>query len=96
MANDHEDAVLLEKVDHGKRMARFYAISVEPTLFAETALVRRWGRIGTRGRQRIELHASPVVAQRAPKMDRPKAPPRLHCERLIHLQFGDCAAKEGK
>ena len=41
----------------------FYAISVEPTLFAETALVRRWGRIGTGGRQMIELHASPVIAQ---------------------------------
>ena len=58
-----EPSVLLEKVDHARRMARFYAISVEPTLFAETALVRRWGRIGTAGRQMIELHASPVIAQ---------------------------------
>jgi predicted DNA-binding WGR domain protein len=58
-----EPSVLLEKVDHARRMARFYAISVEPTLFAETALVRRWGRIGTGGRQMIELHASPVIAQ---------------------------------
>jgi predicted DNA-binding WGR domain protein len=56
-------SVLLEKIDHARSMARFYAISVEPTLFAETALVRRWGRIGTAGRQMIELHASPVIAQ---------------------------------
>jgi predicted DNA-binding WGR domain protein len=67
MTNDTGDpaepSVLLEKVDHARRMARFYAISVEPTLFAETALVRRWGRIGTGGRQMIELHASPVIAQ---------------------------------
>ena len=62
MAADNTDAVLLEKMDRGKRMARFYALSVEPTLFAETALVRRWGRIGTAGRQRIDLHPSPDVA----------------------------------
>ncbi len=31
-------------------MARFYAFSIEPTLFGETRLVRRWGRIGTVGR----------------------------------------------
>ena len=62
MAADHEDAVLLEKLDRGKRMARVYALSIEPTLFAETALVRRWGRIGTTGRQRIDLHLSPAEA----------------------------------
>lgn len=30
-------------------MARFYALSIEPTLFGETRLVRRWGRINTFG-----------------------------------------------
>jgi len=60
-ANDTD--ILLERIDHARSMARFYAISVEPTLFAETALVRRWGRIGTAGRQMIQLHASPAIAQ---------------------------------
>nr|WP_245279184.1 WGR domain-containing protein [Mesorhizobium loti] len=31
-------------------MARFYALSIEETLFGQVCLVRRWGRIGTRGR----------------------------------------------
>ena len=64
-------------------MARFYAISVEPTLFAETALVRRWGRIGTSGT--TDDRTPPVAGHRrdrAPQMDRPQAPSRLHRERL--------------
>jgi hypothetical protein len=36
---------------------------VEPTLFAESSLVRRWGKIGGAGRTRIDLHASPPLAQ---------------------------------
>ena len=44
-------------------MARFYVLSIEPTLFDDLALVRRWGRIGTVGRQRIDLHSSRPVAQ---------------------------------
>lgn len=31
-------------------MARFYALSIEETLFGQACLVRRWGRIGTIGR----------------------------------------------
>ena len=61
MHHDAVDAMLLEKVDHAKGMERSM-ISVEPTLFPETALVRRWGRIGTAGRQRVELHPSPRSA----------------------------------
>jgi predicted DNA-binding WGR domain protein len=30
-------------------MARFYAMSIEPNLFGEACLTRRWGRIGTSG-----------------------------------------------
>ncbi|MER9475744.1 WGR domain-containing protein [Mesorhizobium sp. M0520] len=31
-------------------MPRFYALSIEETLFGHACLVRRWGRIGTTGR----------------------------------------------
>lgn len=37
-------------------MARFYALSIEESLFGDAALVREWGRIGTRGKRKIELH----------------------------------------
>lgn len=40
----------IERRDAGLNMARFYALSIEETLFGQTCLVRRWGRIGTTGR----------------------------------------------
>lgn len=50
--------LVLQNVDPKRNRARFYALSVEPTLFGDTALVRHWGRIGTRGRHRIDLYPS--------------------------------------
>jgi predicted DNA-binding WGR domain protein len=55
--------LVLERVDRTKNMARYYVLSVEPTLFAESSLVRQWGRIGRVGRTRIDLYASPPLAQ---------------------------------
>ena len=40
----------IERRDPGQNMARFYALSIVETLFGQTCLVRRWGRIGTTGR----------------------------------------------
>lgn len=39
----------IERRDANRNMARFYALEIEPTLFGDTCLTRRWGRIGTRG-----------------------------------------------
>ena len=39
-------------------MARFYVLAIEPTLFGDAALVREWGRLGTRGCRRLDLSAS--------------------------------------
>ena len=55
--------LVLERVDRTKNMARYYVLSVEPTLFAESSLVRQWGRIGRVGQRRIDLYASPPLAQ---------------------------------
>lgn len=44
----------LRRVDPTLNMARFYVLSLQPTLFGETSLVRHWGRIGTRGREKTE------------------------------------------
>ena len=49
------EMTLLYRIDHARNMARFYSLSVEPSLFGGSALVRRWGRIGTNGRQKIEF-----------------------------------------
>ncbi|NTF52720.1 WGR domain-containing protein [Agrobacterium rhizogenes] len=47
-----------QRIDPSRNMARFYEISLEPTLFGETSLVRIWGRLGTRGQQRIDVFSS--------------------------------------
>ena len=40
----------LTRTDPTRNMARFYTMSVQPTLFGEWALLREWGRIGSAGR----------------------------------------------
>lgn len=48
----------LRRVDPARNMARYYGLTLQPTLFGEMSLVRHWGRIGTRGRQKTESFAS--------------------------------------
>jgi predicted DNA-binding WGR domain protein len=48
--------LVLDRIDPRQNMARYYVLSVEPTLFGDTSLVREWGRIGKRGGRRIELY----------------------------------------
>lgn len=59
MANvgDNQPAlqVVLERIDPAKNVARYYVLSVEPTLFAKDTLVRRWGRLGYAGRKNMEF-----------------------------------------
>lgn len=43
----------VERTDLTKNMARYYAMTIEPTLFGDCCLTRRWGRIGTRGQEKI-------------------------------------------
>jgi predicted DNA-binding WGR domain protein len=57
--------LVLERIDDAQNVARFYVLSVEPTLFEEVSLVREWGRIGAQGRRRIELHANANAARMA-------------------------------
>lgn len=64
MQNDH-DPRYLRRIDPTRNMARFYVLSLQPTLFGETSLVRNWGRIGTRGLEKIELFATANEAETA-------------------------------
>ena len=41
----------LERRDPKRNMARFYMLSLERDLFGNILATRRWGRIGTNGRQ---------------------------------------------
>jgi predicted DNA-binding WGR domain protein len=55
----------LHRIDPDAHMARFYCIELAPTLFGEVAVLRRWGRIGTRGRTTTESWLSPCEAEEA-------------------------------
>jgi predicted DNA-binding WGR domain protein len=62
MTDNTPPYLLLQKIDRSRNMARFYALSVQPTLFGDGSLVRNWGRIGTCGRAMIELFDDIVEA----------------------------------
>ncbi|WP_117196088.1 WGR domain-containing protein [Rhizobium terrae] len=47
-----------QRVDPARNMARYYVLAIEPTLFGEAAVVRRWGRIGSRGEEKSEVFAT--------------------------------------
>jgi predicted DNA-binding WGR domain protein len=53
-----------QRIDAKKNMARYYALSLQPTLFGETAVVRCWGRIGKRGGEKSEVFATDREAAR--------------------------------
>lgn len=36
-------------------MARYYRLAIQPTLFGNICVVRNWGRIGTRGQERVDF-----------------------------------------
>lgn len=44
--------IYIERIDVSKNMARYYVVSLSQTLFSEICVVRRWGRIGTRGQEK--------------------------------------------
>ena len=55
--------VHLRCVDPASNKRRYYALSIQRTLFGEWALVREWGRIGVSGRLRNDLYptAGPAI-----------------------------------
>ncbi|MDQ0134533.1 putative DNA-binding WGR domain protein [Neorhizobium galegae] len=57
------EPLLLTRRDPARNMARFYVLIVEPDLFDGAALTRNWGRIGTKGRFRIDLFGSRQEAE---------------------------------
>jgi predicted DNA-binding WGR domain protein len=65
MGHGSVSTLVLHRVDNARNMARFYAMSIGPTLFGGRSLVRNWGRIGTWGRHKIELFEDEAAAESA-------------------------------
>lgn len=57
--------LVLERREPAVDMARFYVLSIEETLFGDTALVREWGRLGATGRRRLDLFEKRAQASEA-------------------------------
>ena len=51
-----QHTLVLRHVAPEQNRARFYALMIERDLFGRVVLVRQWGRIGTRGRERVDPH----------------------------------------
>jgi predicted DNA-binding WGR domain protein len=49
-------AASLRRIDPTQNAARFYSMDVERDLFGRVVIVRRWGRIGTFGKVRLDEH----------------------------------------
>jgi predicted DNA-binding WGR domain protein len=54
--------VYLERHEPAQNMARFYRMTLVPTLFGEWALIREWGRIGSPGTVRETWFESEALA----------------------------------
>jgi predicted DNA-binding WGR domain protein len=65
MSQDTIQYLVLDRCDPTCNMARYYVLSIEPSLFGETTLVREWGRIGRPGQRKIELYESQSCAMEA-------------------------------
>lgn len=80
----------LRRVDPERNMARFYLLTIQPTLFGGVSLIRNWGRIGTCGQVKIETYDRPDDAHRAyRRLERVKRrrgyvdPHQVGCQRLF-------------
>jgi len=86
--NDHDRAslnILLERIDPACNMARYYVLSIEPTLFGDQALIRGWGRIGSKGRQRREFFADDASAGVALETWLARKRRRGYCTRISRI-----------
>lgn len=62
---DAPQYVVLDRIDPACNMRRFYTLSIAPSLFGDTTLVREWGRIGKPGRRRVEIYEDGARAVKA-------------------------------
>jgi len=57
--------LVLRRVEREQNVARFYDLTIERDLFGPIVLIRRWGRLGSRGRKFLDQHTSEAEAAQA-------------------------------
>ena len=65
MAHDTIQYLVLHRCDPSCNMARYYVLSIEPSLFGDATLIREWGRLGRPGQRRVELYENQSCAAEA-------------------------------
>ena len=65
MSEDTIQYLVLDRFDPSCNMARYYVLSIEPSLFGDATLIRQWGRIGQLGQRRVELYENQSLAVEA-------------------------------
>lgn len=55
----------LQRIDPARNMRRYYRMAIHSDLFGQASLVRKWGRIGSRGQMLIETHPDEGLALNA-------------------------------
>jgi predicted DNA-binding WGR domain protein len=57
--------LVLHRIDPEQGIRRFYSLMIERDLFGTVRLVRNWGRCGSNGQERVELHEDEIAAGQA-------------------------------
>jgi predicted DNA-binding WGR domain protein len=65
MPDQFPEAIALASVDPSKNRYRLYWLRVQPTLWGELSLVRRWARRGSQGRTQATTYAGADSARAA-------------------------------
>ena len=60
-----QHVLVLRRVEPEQNVARFYALMIEHDLFGRVILVRHWGRIGSKGRERAKVRTDEGKAAQA-------------------------------
>ena len=60
-----QHVLVLRRIEPERNLVRFYALMIERDLFGHIVLVRRWGRIGTRGRECMDPYPDETTAAEA-------------------------------
>ncbi|WP_262272821.1 WGR domain-containing protein [Microvirga yunnanensis] len=61
MAHGTIPYLVLHRCDPSCNVARYYVLSIEPSLFGDAASIRDWGRLGRPGQRRVELYENRSV-----------------------------------
>jgi predicted DNA-binding WGR domain protein len=59
-----DQVIRLTSVNPTKNRYRFYTLAFQPGLWGTVALIRSWGRQGTRGQSRIHIYSEHAAAQK--------------------------------